>query len=154
MRRILAYIIDISIILLITSIININNTNIFTYVSNYSDNIIDTIKEVGYIYQVNDKLNIVGNIINFIILFIYTFIIPLLFKCTLGQKIMKLKYNLSIPNLFIKHSLLYGYLIYIISFLTLYILSSPYYFLLICLVTIIQVLILLLILKKILKEVK
>ena len=67
MRRILAYIIDISIILLITSIININNTNIFTYVSNYSDNIIDTIKEEGYIYQVNDKLNIVGNIINFII---------------------------------------------------------------------------------------
>ena len=154
MRRILAYIIDISIILLITGIININNTNIFTYVSNYSDNIIDTVKEVGYIYQVNDKLNIVGNIINFIILFIYTFIIPLIFKYTLGQKIMKLKYNLSISKLFIKNSLLYGYLIYIISFLTLYILNSPYYFLLICLVTIIQILILLFILKNILKEVK
>ena len=67
---------------------------------------------------------------------------------------MKLKYNLSISKLFIKNSLLYGYLIYIISFLTLYILNSPYYFLLICLVTIIQILILLFILKNILKEVK
>ena len=140
--RFLAYLIDISIVLIICGILsaiipsNIDNLNHSLNVTN--ENVLNgsiTIHEyIDQFIKINyeiDKINIVSTAINIMLIIIYFIIVPILTKgYTIGLYLMKIKIsgNINFKNLFIRNIFTTGLLHMIINVILIHTLSYKYYF--------------------------
>lgn len=144
-RRVGAYIIDTTLLLLITTVcfmffqddldssIKANNENYVNGIITFNEFLTNS----SILYQSQDKMKIEIYIINIIYIIGYFIIIPLYNNgSTLGKKIMGIKveaaYNqkLTFKSLFIRNLVINGLLYFIIVILTLYILPAKAYFIL------------------------
>lgn len=153
-KRVIAYLIDMILLLIIFGIISyffqsdidnqikINNANYVNGVINF-DTFIDNANKL---YMENDKQKIIFYLINIIYIILYFVIFPL-YKggSTLGKKVLGIKveasYNqkLTFKSLFIRNLVINGLLYLIIVVLTLYLLPSSIYFTLISIIGFIQI---------------
>lgn len=153
-KRVVAYLIDMVLLLIIFSIIScffqseidnqikINNANYVNGIINF-DTFFDNASKL---YMENDKQKIMFYIINIIYIIGYFIILPLFNNgSTLGKKISGIKveasYNqtLTFKSLFIRNLVINGLLYLVIVVLTLYIFSPKSYFILISVVSFIQI---------------
>lgn len=153
-KRVVAYLIDMVLLLIIFSIIScffqseidnqikINNANYVNGIINF-DTFFDNASKL---YMENDKQKIMFYIINIIYIIGYFIILPLFNNgSTLGKKISGIKveasYNqtLTFKSLFIRNLVINGLLYLVIVVLTLYIFPPKTYFILISVVSFIQI---------------
>lgn len=153
-KRVVAYLIDMILLIIIFSIIScffqseidnqikINNENYVNGVINF-DTFFDNASKL---YMENDKQKIIFYIINIIYVTFYFIILPLFNNgSTLGKKISGIKveasYNqkLTFKSLFIRNLIINGLLYLVFVVLTLYIFPPKTYFILISVVSFIQI---------------
>lgn len=148
--RLLAYIIDISLLLVITfvffendmSAIKVNNTNYLNGVIDYNT-FMD--RNALLIFQ-HDKQNILIYLINVLYIILYFCVFPLYNEgATIGKKITGIKvegaYNqsLTFKNLFLRNLIINGLFYLIVCILFLYLFSANVYFVLVTLAGFIQI---------------
>jgi uncharacterized RDD family membrane protein YckC len=152
-RRFCAYIIDIIVVLIICSLLNMiipikEVSSLNHELNNYSEQVLN--HEIGireyisnYIrvsYDI-DRLNIVCNALSIMILIIYFMIIPILNGGkTLGLKLLKLKISgdISFNNLFKRNIITIGILYLILNVILIHVLNYKYYFICISILSFIQ----------------
>ncbi|MBR2833317.1 MAG: RDD family protein [Bacilli bacterium] len=156
-KRVKAYIIDLIIVLLVLSAIAlIYHPDITAYQAKLNSLSLDYrsgkisfssyIIKQSNIYKDIDKLSIIQNVINIILITLYFIIVPYLTKgFTIGKKINKIKIksldgNLTIKKLLIRNLVINGLLYFIFIVICTFVIPGNYYFSVITIITIIQIL--------------
>ncbi len=158
-KRFIAYLIDFVFVMSIMMIINyflikIDNTFIMNNINDITEKYLENrISFSKYFEQYSiylnelDKRNIIFNLINFLLIFLYFVILPIVTNGkTLGKSILKIKIKrkdnkkLNIINTMIRSIITVGLLYMLVSFITLYLVDSKIYFLILIILGFIQIL--------------
>lgn len=157
-QRILAYLIDLIIIIILISLIEkiLPNDNLQTLNKLFNDTTnLYANKQISFsiyfnqaalLYKQLDKARIMNSVINAILIFIYFIFIPYFFDGkTIGKKILKIKTIrndkecLSLKNLVIKNMIDTGLMYMLFSLMLIYILPGTAYFITVIILSLLQI---------------